>query len=875
MAMVVGSSYARAHGEPGGKGIGEGGKGVEEVDYNSPEPGGPGYDETSVFINVQRIGGMEIPAVIKNRQLYLPVTNVFDFLKIKNTPSIELDSITGFFIDQAAVYTIDNAHDRITYGGKTIQLRPDDMILTETNLYLRQDYFNHIFGLTTSFDFSNLTVKMSASFDLPAVKEAQLQQMHQNVARMKGNIAADTVFGRSYHMFRMGLADWAVNASQQSDGRNSLRGSLALGAMVAGGEANVVLNYNSQEKTSLRQQFYQWRFANNDRKAVRQVTLGRIFGQATASIYDPVIGVQVTNTPTTYRRSFGTYRLSRMTQPGWTVELYVNNVLVDYTKSDASGFFSFDVPLVYGNSVVRLRFYGLYGEVRTTEENISIPFNFLPVGELEYTASAGVVDDGSNSRFARVSTNYGLTRKITIGAGTEYLSSLGSRSSMPFVNASVRLSSNLMVSGDYTYGVRGRGMLTYRMPLNAQLELNYTKYAKGQTAIIYNFMEERKAVLTMPFRGKGFSAVTRLMYNQTILTSNTNYTTAEWLISGTVRNVSANINTYMISSGQYDPPKFDPYLYSNVSLAFRFKKGFSVTPQVQYSYKDKEFISVKTELEKFVFNKGYLNLAFDRNFKSSLFSVTAGFRYDLSFGRMGITARQTNNLSVVTESASGSLMYDRNTNYLALNNRPGLGRAGITLLPFLDINGNGRRDADEPKVAGLKVRINSGRIEYSNQDTVIRLSDLEPYNNYFVDISQNSFEHIGWQVRNKTMNIAVDPNQFKLIDVPVTVVGEASGVVYLDGVKGTRGQGRIKICFFRADGSLAGCTTTDPDGYFSYMGLTPGEYRVRPDETQLDNLKMVSLPESRSLTIRPSKEGDMVDGLDFTFRGTEEEAEKQ
>src|SRR4051794_23292622 len=38
---------------------------TNSADPWDPEPGGPGYDETSVFINVQRIGGIEVSAVIK------------------------------------------------------------------------------------------------------------------------------------------------------------------------------------------------------------------------------------------------------------------------------------------------------------------------------------------------------------------------------------------------------------------------------------------------------------------------------------------------------------------------------------------------------------------------------------------------------------------------------------------------------------------------------------------------------------------------------------------------------------------------------------------------------------------------------------------
>ena len=261
-----------------------------------------------------------------------------------------------------------------------------------------------------------------------------------------------------------------------------------------------------------------------------------------------------------------------------------------------------------------------------------------------------------------------------------------------------------------------------------------------------------------------------------------------------------------------------------------------------------------------------MNISFEKNFRSNIYSLAAGIRYDLSFARVAITARQYNNVSEITESATGSILYDSRTAFHEFNNRPGVGRAGITILPFLDLNANGRRDAGEPKVDGLKVRINSGRIEYSKRDTVVRLYDLEPYNNYFIDISQNSFEHIGWQIKNKTMNVAVDPDQFKLIEVPVVIMGEASGTVFLKSASGLKNQGRIGVCFYRADSSLAGCTTTDADGYFSYMGLAPGSYTVRPDRKQLTNLRMTAFPEQAAITILPSRDGMLLENLDFTIQ---------
>jgi len=142
------------------------------------------------------------------------------------------------------------------------------------------------------------------------------------------------------------MADWSAYASEEINGKTDTRLNLALGAMIAGGEMTASLNYNNYDPFTEKQQYYLWRYVNNDFKPLRQVMAGKIASQAISSIYNPVLGVQLTNTPTTYRRSFGSYILSDYTEPGWIVELYVNNVLVDYIKADASGFFKFEVPLV-------------------------------------------------------------------------------------------------------------------------------------------------------------------------------------------------------------------------------------------------------------------------------------------------------------------------------------------------------------------------------------------------------------------------------------------------------------------------------------------------------------------------------------------------
>lgn len=819
------------------------------------------YDETLIFFNVQKFGGVEINAVIKNDAAYLPITDVFNFLKIKNNISQDQDSVSGFFLNQKALYVIDKINNKITFQGKTYQLKSGDLISTGYNLYLKSNYFGEIFGLDCAFSFRSLMVSLTTKLELPVIREMRQEQLRTNISRLKGEIKADTIIKRNYPFFSLGMADWSVISTQQLKGRSDARLNFTLGSVIAGGETNISLNYNKNAPFLEKEQYYSWRFVNNDFRALRQVMAGKISPQVTSSIFNPIVGVQFTNTPTTYRRSFGTYSLSDITEPNWIVELYVNSVLVDYVKADANGFFKFEVPLVYGNSAVMLRFYGPWGEEKSREVNISIPFNFLPAKELEYSLNAGFVEDSLNSRFSRASVSYGLTPRMTVGGGVEYLSSVITGSTMPFVNTSLRLGNSLLLMGEYTQNVRFKSLLSYRLPSNLQLELNYTHYDKGQKAIIYNYLEERKAIISIPMKSKNFSAYSRLTINQIVM-ANLKNTNAELLLSGALYGVSTNFTTY----GLFSDPS-NPFIYSNLSLAFRLPKRIIFTPQVQYEYLANDLISTKANLEKPLFNRGFLNLSFEQNYKSNISNIEIGLRYDLPFAQTGFSARQSNNMTSLVQSARGSLLFDPKAKYMNANNRSSVGKGAITFIPFLDLNCNGHREPDEPKVAGLNLRINGGRILVSQRDTTIRVVDLIPYTSYFVELNKNSFENISWQISKQSMSINVDANRFKTVEIPVAVMGEVSGTVYEKVKNNTVGKGRILINFYRND-SLVTRTMSEADGYFSLLGLAPGPYTVRVDTLQLEKINMIASPSNLQVTVRRSKDGDVIDGLEFTLTST-------
>jgi len=816
------------------------------------------FYEISVFLEVNRIGGAEIPSIINDRIVYLSVSDLFDFLRIKNSVTGDFDAVTGFLMNENNIYNIDRTTNTIQYVDKIYTLKEKDMLRTETGLYLKSDYFGEVFGLECTFDFRTLKVTLNTQLELPIIREMRLESMHRGIRKLTGEMQADITLKREYPLLSFGMMDLTANSAQMVNGPTNTRVNLGFGGIILGGEANVVLNYNSRQPFTEREQYYLWRFANNDFKVMKQAMAGRISTFATSSIYNPVVGVQFTNSPTSYRRSFGTYTLSDYTKPGWTVELYVNNTLIDYQQADASGFYSFEVPLIYGSTEIKLRFYGPWGEERTKEQSINVPFSFVPKNTLEYRVSAAYVEDGLHSVFSRGEVNYGLGRYLTVGGGVEYLSSVTSGPVMPFLNATVSLGGKLLFTGNYTYGVQLKGLLNYRFNSGLQFDLEYTKYDKDQTAISYNYLDVRKFTVSMPVHISAFSMLARFRVSNYVMPL-TQYTNAELILSGSMLGVATNISTFANFS-----PGRDAYVYTNASLRFRMFKDLFISPIVQYSYNDGQLISARCEIEKRITKHGYLSASYEEVFRGAIRNVQVGLRFDLDYVNTSAYVRTGNRGTVFFENASTSMQFGEN-GYVNVSNRSSVGRGGLIVMPFLDINGNGKYDKNEPRVSGVEVKASSGMVKKREKDTCIIVSELEPYADCYIELNTNNLDNIAWSIKNKTYKVAVNANQYRTIEVPISVVAEVSGMVYKKSGNKTEGLGRVIVNIYDISGNLVGNTLSESDGFYSYMGLTPGSYVVKIDPKQMKKLNMTVSPDGTPITIRQLEDGDFVDDIDFVI----------
>jgi hypothetical protein len=825
------------------------------------------YDEIPVKALVESYGGINLNVIYTSDDLlYINVEELYKSLKINCDVSPSGDKIKGFIADEDNNYLIDHKTGEITVGDKVINTRKG-LVKEMGILYLESSLFAKAFGISISFNLRSLTCIIKSSFELPVIKELRLEKMHSNIRKIKGEIKADSTLKRNYHLFKFGMADWAFSTSQSWKQSTFNRASIGVGTELFFGEANLSVNYSSQNKFDGRQINYLWRWIDNEKKLIKQAQVGKISTNMISFINAPVIGAAVRNTPTTVRKASGYYNISETTEPNWQVELYINNELVDYTKADASGLFMFKVPIVYGYTTLKLRYYGPLGEERMEERSLNTAFTLMPEKEFEYGLSAGVLQDSIRTRMSRAEFNYGVKSYLTIGGGVEYLSSIKGAPSIPFAKLTFQPISKLILNMDYAHEVKAHAMLNYYLQKNAFLEIEFSRFKEGQKAIPFNALQELKAKFSMPLRFKTVGAFATIDYSDAHF-RDYNYKRAAFSLSGYFKQYSINSSTELISA----PLKtlYKRFTRSTLAFSVRLKQGIAIRPSAIFNFTERKVVQYNIEIEKRIKN-GFVSLSYQQNPVFKSYSAGINLKYDLRFLRTSLSSFVNNGTVTTTQSAQGSMAFGGANGYSHASKFSSTGKGGISIYPFLDLNENGVFDEGEHLVKLNSVKIASSNVSFSKKDSIIRVAELYSFTNYNLQFNDRDLENISWRFKHHIYKVLIDPNQYKRVDIPVIVMGEANGTVYMNADNILKGTGRILIKFYKNNSTVPVAETlSETDGYAEYLGFTQGEYTARVDSAQLKTLGLSVSPLEIKFTIKATEEGDIARMGNFILKKEEQ-----
>lgn len=815
------------------------------------------YEDFPIVLRVENLGNYNLEAIYFRDELYLPVISLFQNLKIYITHTPSMDTISGYVESEENSFLIDTKNGQLEFRERKIKVESDELIHSFGDLFLSTSIYEYLFRFDIQFNFRSLTAHFrSDDFELPVVKLLRLERMRQNIGAVRGDISVDTTYKRDYSIVKGLVFDWNLHLQQGNEQSPNYLIRNALGGELLGGEVNLQTVLGNRFETHWQNQYVNWRYVNNDLNAVKQISVGNIFAPLFSRTNSRLFGLSLTNTPSTFRQSYGTYTIQKQTRPGWEIELYVNNVLVGFTTADATGEFTFEVPLVYGSSNITLRYYGPYGEEEIEEELINIPFELVPQNEWEYQLHSGVTFDTLGYMFAHGRLSYGVNKRSTITVGYEtYEENIHSRH-MPFIGVSALFFDNTMFNINLVANTLYEANIMHRTSFGFTLEGQFLQYQNDQDAKLTPNNTETTFRILYPFSLFKRRGMLRASYRR----NSTDFRDFQFFQSNLSFNLG-RLNLGLLANYFHTSQKS---VFAGINSSLHLPSQWTFYGYSLADVKNRQMNTIRLQVQRRFNHQFIVGLNFNHSFRENQSSISLTAYIDLNKARGSASFTTDGKNWNSSQSFFGSHLISNTSVPFSSFSRTNLGRGVLDVMFFLDINHNNIREEGESLVPGIKVNLNRGQQVLLENDTIYRFISLEPYTQHILKIDPNSVPSIYWQLDHTIIGVYPDPNQVKKLFIPIKPMAEIEGRILLDSGNGQPiPLNNIAVKVVDDQGHVIKRIFTDPGGYFSYLGLAPGKYSLIFDESQLKSLNYTPARSKIEFTIRSTVEGEFISDLEL------------
>jgi hypothetical protein len=811
------------------------------------------YEQFTIKLNVDKLGIYEIEAIYHNDRIYLPIIDLYRKLEIYLQHSLLLDTITGFILNKENSFSLNTNTGKITFRDKEKLLRPDQIISDYRDVYIPGEIYRELFGMELNFNFRELTVFLQSDIELPVIKQLRIKSMRANLQTLSGEVTADSIVSRKWHWARGAVFDWNILSTEDHTGANMQQFKSSFGMELLGGELDWRSSIVRDTTIRFQNSTIKWRYVNDRIPLVKQIEAGNVNVSLSGQTLSNFYGIRLTNTPYSFKKKFGSYFIHKKTNPGWDVELYVNGVLVNFTTADMNGDFNFEIPLIFGSSVILIRYYGPWGQENTEEITINIPFSFTAKKQLEYQTYSGVTADTSHFVFHKTKVAYGLSRWATLSAGYEYFRGNVLNPHIFSGSMSMALGKKTLFNYSYLHNSNHSAEIMYRNKRNLVINGKHRQYVKNQTIIQTSNRGESELDINFPVWNKKLKIYLRST-NRLVFTNSSSSFISESALSVFYKRLNSGVSLFTSR---------ESILTWNTSIYF--KANWTLSHKSLYNISGKQLISSNLQLQK-RFNKMlYAEANFSYQYQTGNYQVGLSVYIDFNFMRSSINTSIQKKQFTSTQSFVGSIHFTTGPDPVFTSNNSSVGRAGVDVLVFLDINHNNLKDANEPLVKNASVAINKGKQIRTDNDTVHRFVSLEPYSSYLLTVANNGFPSISWILEKSTWSVSTSPNQLTKVFIPVKPMGEVEGLVStLKSGKKTPAS-RLLVYILDSQSKQVAKVLTEQNGYFSYLGLAPGTYEIRFDEKQLKGLGLSLTYAQTSFEVKVSSQGDLVSGIEVVL----------
>ena len=811
----------------------------------------------------------ELPVVKYNDSIYIPVNETFTFLGIQFDDDTIQNRLSGFYKQEDSTYIIDFTDSLATRARHKIHLTGNESFRIDGQRYLQMDFFNKFFNLDFVFIKRKLQITVTKTGDLPGIIEKR--RLRALARRQKTQIPSPEVF--------VPTELWPVNG-----GRITWQSTEHFGKIIYPrshqyadlGVKTFGMDYSAQWNYELRRNYHKSVYLNSLRyplftnNYLRQITLGDYVDYGIQA--QQIRGVQFTNRPAALRHVFSQEVFQGVVEPKMNVT--INNAVSDAVLqiADDEGKYEYDVPVLYGNGIMEIQAFDMWGRQRTFRYRMNIPRSLLPESETEYFLSMGKVRNQKYSVLSG-SFDYGVSSEFTVGTKFSGYDYKYQSKFFPSITNTVLITHGLILNDFVAPNALSRANLSLEFPSSALISLTATKYARNTIFNLSNISHDIEGTITLPI------FLRENAYTFNAFGSSTRYSTFrtdeyQLAIAAMIRGASSSVGFRFVEE-RHDAEGIPTLIkQTNASINISLPGGVNALVAGVYDHLLHKMNEVQGSLLKSVSSMFKFSLSYLRFFPYPSYNVQFNLFAYLPFART--------NASVMSNHAgryeynivsSGSCYFDVvNPSVSFMNDRANaFSSGGFYLRPFVDTNNNGTHDRGEQFIESGRVYLRNTALKsglLSLQANRPYRQGISNYDIYDIYLDPKSLEDPLLVPKHGVMEVQAQPNYIRRIDIPLVTGGVVRGIVQVtkrDTVAPIEGVTVVIKNIQKEQDSTKFIRTmeTFSTGEYEFIGIPPGEYLISVDKKQLERLSANANPLVRRVTVMLKPEGDLIVDQNF------------
>ncbi len=824
-----------------------------------------------------RLGGRVLDggllAIDEDGELLLPLGELAAAFELAVQVDPERARAEGWLIHPHRLFELDLEGRTLRTEGAERDLASSRIILWSHDIYVDARSLSAWWPVDLSIDRRQLRVEAVSRETLPVESRLAREQLHARLGLRREDAEGPTTES-PYRWWSVPAVDLNVYSRTLRSGRSGLDWQSGYDLAAAGD----LLRLRSEMLwTGIAGEYSRLRMRAGRRDLdgemagplhLREFTLGDV---STPSL--PFVsqvrggrGIQLSSFPLNYFSELGQLTLSGDLRPGWNVELYQNEVLLDFQGSSGDLRYAFeDVPTAPGLNVFRMVFHGPFGEMREEERRVWMDGGLAPAGETRFRVTFNQQDSdlltfgdvGGDARLrgepraiGEVEHGFGEAFTLALGAATlplvegqHHYATLAARTEL---QGSLLRADLLGVSeGGFGLGVGwqtrvGRTSITlshheFREFLSERTRVWGGRRLLGRTeADVDGSVPLRR--LPLYYRvGVGYSRQRNGRFE----------TDADLRLSTWLRPVWLT-HTLRSRVNRGDGVGTE---YLDAELIASYRRGpFGVRGQFAYGAVPARFRSIAAVGD---WTLDYLT-AMRLGVTHSFGSRTTGLA---SFSRRVSVFVMSTNLEVdgrgVVQAGVGisvGITPDPYTGRARWQDPTATRTGAVNARVFLDQNANGRYDSGDEPLPGVGFRAPGGGTPRSDAVGTAFLNELPIDGRIRVGIDTGTIEDPHWLTPRESERIVLRPGAPIQLDFPVVPVGEIDGWVRVARANGSEPMHGISVQLVDASGEVLRSSRSQIDGFYIFQEIVPGRYRLRVDPDQVRRLGLVA-PAEREVVI--------------------------